>query len=253
MNKFILTDVVDRVGIITLNRPEKLNAWNAMMRDEIIVVLKAYDADPAVSAIIMTGSGDRAFCSGQDLEEAMSFDVARSTDWMHEWENYYGVLRHLTKPLIMALNGLAAGSAFQVALLGDIRVGHPGVSMGQPEINSGICSVTGPWIMREMLGMSRTTELTLTGRLMPAEECHHVGILHHVVAASEVMPTAMAIAKDLASKPPVAFRLNKQRLAEMTEASFLETIEASIRIHAESYATGEPHRVMAEFYSKRAK
>src|ERR1700754_89906 len=155
MAQFILTGIQDKVAVITLNRPEKLNAWNTEMRDEIIAALRTYDQDSAIAAIIMTGAGDRAFCAGQDLKEAKHFDVARSEEWMREWENYYDVLRSLSKPLIMALNGTAAGSAFQVALLGDIRVGHPGVRMGQPEINSGIASVTGPWIMREVLGLSR--------------------------------------------------------------------------------------------------
>ncbi|MBX4378163.1 enoyl-CoA hydratase/isomerase family protein, partial [Mycobacterium tuberculosis] len=86
----------------------------------------------------------------------------------------YRTLRSLSKPLIMALNGTAAGSAFQVALLGDIRVGHAGSKMGQPEINSGIPSVTGPWIMKQMLGLSRTIELTLTGRMMSAAEAHQL-------------------------------------------------------------------------------
>jgi enoyl-CoA hydratase/carnithine racemase len=153
----------------------------------------------------------------------------------------------------MALNGTAAGSAFQVALLGDIRVGHPGVRMGQPEINSGIASVTGPWIMREMLGMSRTIELTLTGRLMDAEECHHIGLLHHVVPMDQVMAKAMEIGRDLAAKPPVALRLDKQRFKEMTEAGFRDAIEAGIRIQKESYASGEPARMMEAFFSKRAK
>jgi enoyl-CoA hydratase/carnithine racemase len=253
MTQFILTAVQDKVGTITLNRPEKLNAWNTRMREEIVAALQAYDADPDIAAIIMTGAGDRAFCAGQDLEEAKHFDVARSEAWMREWESYYDALRSLSKPLIMALNGTAAGSAFQVALLGDIRVGHPGVRMGQPEINSGIASVTGPWIMREMLGLSRTIELTLTGRLMDADECHRVGLLHHVVPADQVMLKAMEIARELAAKPPVALRLDKQRFKEITEPGFRDAIEAGIRIQAESYASGEPARMMEAFFRKRAK
>lgn len=252
MHKFILTQVADRVAVITLNRPEKLNAWNSAMRAEIIQALQGYESDGAVAAIIMTGAGDRAFCSGQDLEEAKEFDVARSKDWMYEWENYYNVLRSLSKPLIMALNGIAAGSAFQVALLGDIRVGHPGVRMGQPEINSGIASVTGPWIMKEMLGLSRTIELTLTGRLMEAEECRHIGLLHHIVPSAQVMSKSLEIAHELAAKPPVAMRLDKQRFKEVTEASFRDAIDAGIRIQAESYASGEPARMMEAFFQKRA-
>jgi enoyl-CoA hydratase/carnithine racemase len=253
MTQFILTAVQDKVGIITLNRPEKLNAWNSAMRDEIVAALRAYDGNADIAAIVMTGAGDRAFCAGQDLEEAKHFDVARSEAWMREWESYYDALRGLSKPLIMALNGTAAGSAFQVALLGDIRVGHPGVRMGQPEINSGIASVTGPWIMREMLGLSRTIELTLTGRLMDADECHRVGLLHHVVPADQVMPKAMEIARELAAKPPVALRLDKQRFKEITEPGFRDAIEAGIRIQAESYASGEPARMMEAFFRKRAK
>lgn len=252
MTTFILTEVQSGIGVITLNRPEKLNAWNAGMRKEIVAALQSFDKDASIAAIIMTGAGDRAFCAGQDLEEAQHFDVERSTEWMREWESYYDALRSLSKPLIMALNGTAAGSAFQVALLGDIRVGHPGVRMGQPEINSGIASVTGPWIMREMLGLSRTIELTLTGRLMDADECHRVGLLHHVVPPEQVMPTALDIARQLAAKPPVALRLDKQRFKEMTEAGFRDAIEAGIRHQAESYASGEPARMMEEFFRKRA-
>ena len=251
MPQFIKTETKGRVAVITLNRPEKLNAWNSPMRTEVVTALRAYDADPAVSALIMTGAGDRAFCAGQDLEEAHGFDAARSTDWMREWEDYYTALRGLSKPLIMALNGVAAGSAFQVSLLGDIRVGHPGVRMGQPEINSGIASVTGPWIMKEMLGMSRTIELTLTGRLMDAQEAHQIGLLHYVVPADQVMAKSLELAELLASKPPVAMRLDKQRFREMTAASFADAIDAGIRIQAESYASGEPARMMEAFFAKR--
>ena len=175
------------VGLIRLNRPHKLNAWHGAMRDEIIATLQAFDADAGIRAMVMTGAGERAFSAGQDLEEAHGFDVASSATWIRSWEHFYSVLRGLTKPLVMALNGTAAGSAFQVALLGDVRVGHPGVRMGQPEINAGIASVTGPWIMNLMLGMSRTIELTLTGRLMDAEEACRLGLIHHLVDAAQVL------------------------------------------------------------------
>ena len=251
MTKFIQLETKNRVGLIRLNRPEKLNAWHAPMRQEILDALHRFEMDPSIGALVMTGAGDRAFCAGQDLEEAHGFDVERSEAWMREWERYYAALRGLSKPLVMALNGTAAGSAFQVALLGDIRVAHPGVRMGQPEINSGIASVTGPWIMSSMLGMSRTIELTLTGRLMDADECHRIGLVHHIVAADQVLAKSMEIALDLASKPPVAMRLDKQRFREMTEASFQDAISSGIRIQAQSYGSGEPARMMEEFFRKR--
>lgn len=250
MPQFVLTAIDHRVGIITLNRPEKLNAWNSPMRQEIVDALEKFSADPSVAALIMTGTGEHAFCAGQDLEEAHGFDVARSELWMREWELYYSTLRGLSKPLVMALNGIAAGSGFQVALLGDVRVAHPGVAMGQPEINSGIASVTGPWIMNLMLGLSRTVELTLTGRLMDADECHRIGLVHHLVSADQVLPKAMEVARELAAKPPIAMRLDKQRFREMTQASFDDAITAGIRIQALSYATDEPARMMEEFFKR---
>jgi enoyl-CoA hydratase len=218
----------------------------------LVEKLDAAEQDPLVGAIVMTGAGDRAFGAGQDLNETKTFDPDRAEEWMREWDRLYDRLRSLSKPLVIALNGLAAGSAFQVALLGDMRIGHPGVTMGQPEINSGIASVTGPWIMREMLGIARTIDLTLTGRMMEAEECHAIGLINRLVPAEQVMPAAMALAAELAAKPPVAMRLNKARFREVTEAGFRECIAAGIRTQRKAYATGEPARMMEEFLAKRA-
>ena len=216
MDQFVLSTTEGRVALLTLNRPEILNAWHRPMRTMLVAKLEAAEREPAVGAIVMTGAGDRAFGAGQDLNETKTFDPDRAEEWMREWEQLYDRLRSLSKPLVIALNGLAAGSAFQVALLGDMRVGHPGVTMGQPEINSGIASVTGPWIMREMLGLARTVDLTLTGRMMAADECHAIGLINRLVPENEVRPAAMALAAELAEKPPVAMRLNKARFREVT-------------------------------------
>jgi enoyl-CoA hydratase len=252
MEQFVLSRTEGRVAVLTLNRPEILNAWHAPMRNMLVETLDAAEQDPLVGAIVMTGAGDRAFGAGQDLNETKTFDPDRAEEWMREWDRLYDRLRSLSKPLVMALNGLAAGSAFQVALLGDMRIGHPGVTMGQPEINSGIASVTGPWIMREMLGIARTIDLTLTGRMMEAEECRAIGLINRLVPAEQVMPAAMALAAELAAKPPVAMRLNKARFREVTEAGFRECIAAGIRTQRKAYATGEPARMMEEFLAKRA-
>lgn len=247
----VLLDRKGRVGVITLNKPAKLNAWDRPMRDEIVAALRACDGDAGIGAVVMTGSGERAFSAGQDFAEAHSFDADRAEEWIREWETFYGLLRSLTKPIVMALNGTAAGSAFQVALLGDIRVGHSGVTMGQPEINSGIASITGPWIMKEILGMSRTIELTLTGRMMAADECERIGLIHHLVPREQVLPKSLEIGEQLAAKAPLAMRIDRAWFREMTEANFQHTIEAAIRFHRQSYGSGEPARKMEEFMAER--
>jgi enoyl-CoA hydratase/carnithine racemase len=246
----VLAENRDGTLLVTLSRPERLNAWNAPMRARLVALINGANSDPGIRAIVLTGSGPRAFCAGQDLNEGRTFDGARAEEWIEEWRRLYGAMRRFEKPLVIALNGLAAGSAFQAALLGDIRVGHAGSRMGQPEINSGMVSATGFWIMREMLGLSRAIEMVLTGRLASAEECHRIGILHHLVEPEEVLPKALAIAAELAAKPPLAFKLNKQRFCAATQASFDETMEAARLLHRQAFEAGEPQRVMDEFLKK---
>lgn len=252
MDRYILVDRQDEVGVITLNRPEILNAWHAPMRSQLVDALLEFESDKAIGAIVLTGAGDRAFCAGQDFNEAKTFDGDSGSKWIEEWDRLYGVIRSLPKPLIAALNGVAAGSAFQVALLCDFRIGHAGVRMGQPEINSGIASVTGPWIMREILGVARTTDLTLSGRMMDAAECHSIGIINTIVPAENVLEASLSLARELAAKPRLAMRLDKQWLREMTEVRFRECIDAAVRIHREAYASGETSRMMENFLAERA-
>jgi enoyl-CoA hydratase len=252
MPDFILSEIRGQIGIVTLNRPDVLNAWNAAMRSQLVEALDAMEANDQIRAIILTGAGERAFGAGQDLNETKSFDPDRAQLWIGEWERLYDRIRSLSKPIIAALNGVAAGSAFQVALLCDLRVGHPGVTMGQPEINSGIASTTGPWIMREIIGLGRTIDLTLTGRMMDAEECFRVGVINRLVPKESVMSETLALANELAAKPPNAMRLNRQRFREVTEAGFRDCLAAGIRNQREAYATGEPARMMEEFLAKRA-
>jgi enoyl-CoA hydratase/carnithine racemase len=252
MKEFVLGEVRGAVGLVTLNRPQVLNAWNAPMRERLVETLDEMEANEAVRAIILTGAGDRAFGAGQDLNETKTFTPDRAEIWMGEWERLYDRIRSLSKPIVAALNGVAAGSAFQVALLCDLRVGHEGVTMGQPEINSGIASVTGPWIMREMIGIARTIDLTLTGRMMDAKECHHIGLINRLVPQDKVMEAAFTLAEELAGKPPVAMKLNRARFREVTEPGFRECLAAGVRNQRAAYATGEPARMMEEFLAKRA-
>lgn len=240
------------VGIVTLDRPHVLNAWDRAMRLELIGALGALEDDREVRAVVLTGAGDRAFGAGQDLNEARAFDADRAAAWMEEWDKLYDRMRSLSKPMVAAVNGVAAGSAFQVALLCDLRVGHPAVTMGQPEINSGIPSTTGPWIMREVIGLAHTIDLTLTGRMCDAEECLRIGLLSRVVPRERVLAEAIALAGQLAAKPPIAMRLDRQRFREMTEPGFRDSLDSGIRIQREAYASGEPAMMMDLFLQRRA-
>ncbi len=240
------------VRTIKLNRPDRLNAWDSQMREDLIVSLEKANSDPEIDALIITGEGDRAFCAGQDLHESASFSPSEAEDWIDGFSKLYRCVSSLKIPIVAAVNGVAAGSAFQFLLLTDVRVGHSEVKIGQPEINSGIASVTGPWIMREVLGLSRTVELTLTGRFMPSEEALRIGVLHHVVPREEVLPFAEKVALDLASKPKGAMQIIKRRFFEVLEPGLEDAIKAAKRLHKESFETGEPQRETNNFLKKRS-
>ena len=252
MSEFVLVETIGSVRKLTLNRPEKLNAWNTAMREQLIAALEAAESDDAVKAIVLTGAGNRAFGAGQDLSESKTFDADRAESWMGEWRRLYNLFRLGSKPIVAALNGIAAGSAFQVSLLCDLRIAHAGVKMGQPEINSGIATVTGSWIMREFLGLARTIDLTLTGRMLNADEAFSFGLISRLVDEDKVQSEALELAQFLAEKPPVAMRLNRRRFAELTEAGFDNAMTSGVRIQREAYASGEPQAMMEKFLAVRA-
>ena len=254
MSESVLVDVADGVGTLTLNRPTKLNAWDTPMREAIAAKLAKLNADEAVRVVVITGAGDRAFSAGQDLGETKEFKSAEEGHrWFLTWRAFYDALRGMDKAVVASLNGVAAGSAFQFAMLCDIRIGHAGSNMGQPEINAGIPSVLGPMLMQPRIGLSRTIELTLSGRMMDGEECHRIGLIHHLVPAGEVRAKTDEVAAMLAEKPPIAMKLNKRRFRDMTQPAFDEAFEAGWHIQSEAFGSGEPQAMMEKFFADRAK
>ncbi|MEU2206259.1 enoyl-CoA hydratase/isomerase family protein [Streptomyces hygroscopicus] len=239
------------VAEVALNRPEKLNAWTAGMRAELVAALTAAGADDRCRAVVLTGTG-RAFCAGQDLAETAAIDAgdhAAAEAWIDDFGRLFRAVRALDKPVVAAVNGVAAGSGFQFALLADLRIGHPGVRMGQPEVLSGIPSITGIWAMRSILGRAKTAEFALTGRLVHGAEALRLGLLNRLVDEDRVAAEALVEASRLAQLPPGAVALTKGRLRELDDAGLDEAIEAAKKVHVAAYATGEPQREMARFLS----
>jgi len=240
------------VAVVTLNRPERYNAWTRAMRSRLDSLLKELGADETVRAIVLTGAG-RAFCAGQDFTESQSFaDEATSRAWLYEIKDLYATVRGLEKPLLAALNGTAAGSGFQFALLMDVRVAHAGVRMGQPEINHGIPSVVGPWVMSERLPLTVVVDLALTGRMIDCDEAVRLGLINRVVPENDVLATAITLARELAAKPQVALRHTKRALCLTTQARFDRAFEVAETAQIAAFASGEPQRYMAQFLDARA-
>ncbi len=248
--------VVERrgdVAVLKLNRPDNLNAISMQLARDVAACLIELDGDGSVKGIVLTGAGDRAFCAGVDLHEARGMQVADIEEWFGTACNVYKQILLTNKPIIAALNGVAAGGGFQMALVSDQRVAHPGVRMGQPEINAAIPSIMGSYWMSLHLGWSKNQELSMTGRLMAAEEAHGLGLINHMVDADQVVAKACEIAEDFAAKPSVAWARTKARFREIALSGFEEAFRAGVLGQQEAYAKGEPQAVIDAFMAARKK
>lgn len=241
----------DGLALVYLNRPAAMNAVDARMRAALTEQLHALDTDSSIRAIVLTGSGERAFCGGQDLDEAGMIETRTLAGWLNRQHAMYQAVRDVNKPIVAAINGTAVGAGFQMALMCDLRVAHPTLRMGQPEVKAGLASVVGSYLMSLQIGHSLNQQLSLTGELITGEKAHAIGLVNDLVPAPEVLPRAMQRARALADLPGAALRTTKQRFRERTQAGFEEACNAGIRYQLECYATGEPQRVMHEFIARR--
>lgn len=251
--KTVLLEVPEGVAVIRLHRPAVMNSVNADLRASLTELLYEIDSNPKVQAIVLTGSGDRAFCGGQDIDEASAIDTANLADWLNRQHAMYQAVRDLNKPIVAAINGTAVGAGFQMALMCDLRVAHASLRMGQPEVRAGLASIVGSYLMSLQIGHSLNQQLSLSGELITGERAHAVGIVNDLVKSDEVLPRAIERAKELAALPTKAFRATKQRFREKTQPGFDEACTAGIRYQLECYSTGEPQKVMREFIARREK
>ena len=246
----IRLDVVEGCGVITLDNPEALNAWSQEMQRQVAEGARKFDADPDVNAIVITGEGDRAFCAGQDLKEVAGFTVDSVPGWLDGFADLYDALLSTSKPIVAALNGVAAGSGYQLALVCDVRVAHAGVKIGQPEVKSGIPSITGMYLTWQSLGHSKTTELMLSGRLMQAEEARDLGLIAEVCPQGEVVSRSMSIARELAAQPKQAFEMTKRHVHTMLKPGLDAAFAAALEIDKQAYGDGEPQSTADQFLSR---
>lgn len=245
---------VDRAGdiaILRFNRPDNLNALSLALGRGIATSLIELDGDDTVRGIVLTGTGDRAFCAGVDLHEARGMQVADIESWFGTACNVYRQILLTNKPVIAAVNGIAAGGGFQMALVSDLRVSHAGARMGQPEINAAIPSIMGSYWMSLHLGWSKNQELSMTGRLMPADEAHGLGLINYMVEQDQVVAKACEVAETLAGKPSVAWARTKARFREIALAGFDEAFRVGVLEQQEAYATGQAQAVIEAFLASR--
>jgi enoyl-CoA hydratase/carnithine racemase len=253
MDSPVLVERRDPVALIRLNRPDSLNSVDRALREALIAALAQVDADSAVRAIVITGAGERAFCSGQDLNETVEYTIDDIDDWLTRQHAMYQAVRDLDKACVVAWNGVAAGAGFQIGLCADLRVGYPELRLGQPEIKAGLASIVGSYLMTLHLPLSQNVELSLTGELITGERAYQLGLINRLVPREQVLDQALALAHEQAKLGATATRLTKRRFRELTQPGFDAALAAAKRSQREAYESGEPQAAMKRFFEQRAK
>lgn len=247
----VLVDSDGTLRVITLNRPDKMNAINTAVRSALIEALQAANADDSVRAVMITGAGERAFCAGVDLEEASGAEPERVGELLAHQKAVYQGVRDLDKGCVVAFNGVAVGGGFQIGLCADLRVGYREMRIGQPEVKVGFASIVGSALMAQHCNIGVNKTLSLLGELIDGTRAYEVGLLTHLVPQHDVRETAMDLAWRLADIAPTAMRLTKVRFREVTQQDFDDACAAGLRAQKECFESGEPQALQAAFLAKR--
>ena len=223
----ILVDVQDGVATITLNRPKKLNAFNDQMIGETTAVFKQASRDKEIRCVVLTGNG-RAFSSGQDLSDVTARGDAFSIG-DHLRHGYHKLIKQmvqLEKPIIGAINGIAAGAACGIALATDIRIAADNASFMLAFSKIGLVPDSGTnWLLPRLIGQARAYEMAITADQIPAETALSWGLVNRVVPAGQLMENAAAWAGSLASGPTLAFGLTKRAMNQAWETDLFGALE----------------------------
>lgn len=248
----ILVEQRDAVTLITLNRPQALNALNSQVLDELIQAFAAYQADASQRCAVITGSGDKAFAAGADIKEMADKDAADFylEDFFSRWTSE--IVKKTRKPWIAAVNGFALGGGCELAMMADFIIASDKAKFGQPEINLGVApGMGGSQRLTKAVGKSKAMEMCLTGRMMGAEEAERANLVARVVPHEELLDEALKTAALIASKPPMAAIANKEMVNAAFEASLDQGIIIERRIFQILTASEDKREGMAAFIEKR--
>ena len=239
-----------KVGIITLNRPKQLNALNDQLMTELGNALKAFDADPAIGCMIITGS-EKAFAAGADIGAMASYsfaDVYKGDYITRNWEQ----IRSIRKPVIAAVSGFALGGGCELAMMCDFIIAADNARFGQPEIKLGIIpGAGGTQRLPRAIGKAKAMDLALTGRMMDATEAERGGLVSRVVALDKLMEEALAAALMICDHSQIATMAAKESVNRAFESSLNEGILFERRLFHSLFATSDQKEGMDAFVNKR--
>ncbi len=253
MYENILFDLTDRVAVIAVNRPQKLNALNAKTIDELTDAFTRVRDDPGIGAAVLTGAGDRAFIAGADIGEIRTRDAASGAEMSRRGQALTLLMERIGKPIIAAINGFALGGGCELAMACTLRVAARTARLGQPEINLGIIpGYGGSQRLARLIGEGKAMEMVLTGAMVTAEEALALGLVNRVVEAGEARAAAESWAREvLATKPPLAVKAAIEAVHEGLSRSLVEGLALEARLFGALCATEDMKEGTSAFLEKR--
>ncbi|MDP1626099.1 enoyl-CoA hydratase [Parvibaculum sp.] len=247
----ILVEKKGAVGIVTLNRPDALNALNKALMDELTLALDEYEADDDVHCIVITGS-QKAFAAGADIKEMQPksyMDVYKEDFITANWER----ATRCRKPVIAAVAGYALGGGCELAMMCDFIIAGDNAKFGQPEIKLGVMpGAGGTQRLTRFVGKSKAMEMCLTGRMMDAEEAERSGLVSRVVPAGELMDEVLKVAQTVAGMSLPIAMMTKESVNRAYETTLSEGVRFERRLFHSMFATDDQTEGMAAFVEKRS-
>lgn len=247
--QLILTEVHDCAGLVRINRPEQRNALNSLVMEELVTALEAFDRDPSVGAMVITGD-ERAFAAGADIKEmagANAVDMLLA-DNISRWDR----LRKLKKPVIAAVSGWCLGGGSELAMACDMIVASETAKFGQPEINIGVIpGAGGTQRLTRAVGKALAMEMVLNARFLSAEEALRYGLLNRVAPVETYLEEALKLANEIAVRAPLAVRLGKEAVHQAFESFLADGLADERRAFYFLFSTEDQKEGMAAFMEKR--
>jgi enoyl-CoA hydratase len=239
------------VALLTINRPDKLNALNIKTRQEGARALEELQADESVRVVVITGAGDKSFIAGADIGEFEGRTALTQRDVM-TGRSLFTAFDAFTKPVIAMINGFCLGGGCELAMACDLRIASEKARFGQPEINLGIIpGGGGTQRLTHLVGESKAMELILTGDMIDAQTAQQIGLVNRVVTHAELEAETMKLAEKLAEKSPIALRMAKEAVKTAARSTLDEGLRREIDLFALCFSSEDKDEGVRAFLEKR--
>ena len=250
--KYLFIEKSDGIGVITINRPDAMNAMNSDVVSELSITVSDMIADKEIGVIIITGSGEKAFVAGADIKAMQQMNAEDALEFGKTGQEMTLVIENSPKPVIAAVNGFALGGGCEISLACHIRVASENAIFGQPEVLLGLIpGWGGTQRLPKIVGTGIANELITTGNQISAQEAHRIGLVNHVVTQTELMDTCKEIGKKILNNGPNAIAKSLNCIYESFDKSIEDGLEFEVKAFANLFSTEEAKEGLSAFVEKR--